>query len=144
VPLTDIRHRPMLEWADRNGAPVLCHGGLSPQQSVTPDQLAWLAPIYPNAKFLLAHAGSSWALADELIATCRRWENVYAEITYTAILYGLVEYFVRELGRERTLFGTDCVMRDAAPQLGWAAWAQIPLEDKRLVLGGNIVRILGV
>ncbi len=144
VPLTDVRHRPMLEWADRNSAPVLCHGGLSPQTSVTPDQLAWLAPMYPNAQFLLAHAGSSWGLAEALVSTGRRWGNIYAEITYTSILYGLVEYFVRELGRERVLFGTDCVMRDAAPQLGWAAWARIPLEDKRLVLGGNIARITGV
>ncbi|MGI5819242.1 MAG: amidohydrolase family protein [Armatimonadota bacterium] len=144
VPLTDVRHRPMLEWADRRGAPVLCHGGLSPQTAVTPDQLAYLAPMYPNAKFLLGHAGSSWALAEALVSSCRRWGNVYAEITYTSILYGLVEYFVRELGRERTLFGTDCVMRDAAPQLGWAAWARIPLEDKRMVLGGNIASILGI
>lgn len=144
VPLTDIRHRPMLEWANENGAPVLCHGGLSPATAVTPDQLAHLAPRYPDAQFLLGHAGSSWALAEALVDSCRRWGNVHAEITYTSILYGVVEYFVRELGRERTLFGTDCVMRDAAPQLGWAAWARIPLEDKRLVLGGNIARILGI
>lgn len=144
VPLTDVRHRPMLEWADGRGAPVLCHGGLSPQNAVTPDQLAWLAPLYPNAKFLLAHAGSSWGLAEALVGSCRRWGNIYAEITYTSILYGLVEYLVRELGRDRVLFGTDCVMRDAAPQLGWAAWARIPLEDKRMVLGGNIARIVGI
>ncbi|MFO8078871.1 MAG: amidohydrolase family protein [Armatimonadota bacterium] len=144
VPLTDPRHRPMLEWANDRGAPVLCHGGLSEATSVTPDQLAWLAPMYPNASFLLAHAGSSWPLAEALVSTCRRWSNIYAEITYTSILYGLVEYFVRELGREHTLFGTDCVMRDAAPQLGWAAWARIPLEDKRMVLGGNISRIVGI
>jgi len=100
--------------------------------------------MYPNAQFLLAHAGSSWGLAEALVSTGRRWSNICAEITYTSILYGLVEYFVRELGRERVLFGSDCVMRDAAPQLGWAAWARIPLEDKRLVLGGNIARIIGV
>ncbi len=144
VPLTDIRHRPMLEWADEHAAPVLCHGGLSPANAITPDQLAHLAPMYPNAQFLLAHAGSSWNLAEALVGTCRQFRNVHAEITYTSILYGVVEYFVRELGRERTLFGSDCVMRDAAPQLGWAAWARIPLEDKRMVLGGNIARILGI
>jgi len=143
VPLTDGAHRPMLEWADAHGAPVLCHGGMSPGAAITPDQLAWLAPMYPNARFLLAHSGSNWALAEALVPVGRRWGNIYAEITYTAIMYHLVEYLVRELGRERVLFGTDCVMRDAAPQLGWAAWARIPLEDKRLVLGGNIARIIG-
>jgi len=142
VPLTDIRHRPMLEWADRSGAPVLCHGGLSGPGSVTPEHLYHVAAMYPGAKFLLAHTGSSWALAEALVPVARRRPNVYAEITYTSILYGMVEYLVRELGRERVLFGTDCVMRDAAPQLGWAAWARIPLEDKRLVLGGNMADIL--
>lgn len=144
VPLTDGAHRPMLEWADANGAPVLCHGGMSAGAAVTPDQLDWLAPMYPNAKFLLAHSGSSWALAEALVPVARRWGNIYAEITYTSILYGLVEYLVREIGRDRVLFGTDCVMRDAAPQLGWVAWARIPLEDKRRVLGGNIARILSL
>ncbi len=144
VPLPDIRHRPMLEWADRNGAPVLCHGGLNPDMAVTPDQLDAVAPLYPNAKFLLAHTGSNWAVAEALVPVARRWSNVYAEITYTAILYNLVEFLVREMGRDRVLFGTDCVMRDAAPQLGWAAWARIPLEDKRMVLGYNIADILGV
>ncbi len=54
----------------------------------------------------------------------------------------MLEYLVREIGRDRVLFGTDCVMRDVAPQLGWAAWARIPLEDKRMVLGGNMADIL--
>lgn len=142
VPLTDIRHKPMLEWADREGAPVLCHGGLSGVGSVTPEQLYHLGELYPNAKFLLGHTGSSWGLAEALVPVARRRRNVYAEITYTSILYGMVEYLVRELGRDRVLFGTDCVMRDAAPQLGWAAWARIPIEDKRMVLGGNVADIL--
>lgn len=144
VPLPDARHRPMLEWADRHGAPVLCHGGLSGDGAVTPDHLAEVAPLYPNAKFLLGHAGSSWALAESLVPVARSRGNIYAEITYTSITYGLVEYLVREIGRDRVLFGSDCVMRDAAPQLGWAAWARIPLEDKRMVLGANIARILGM
>ncbi|HUS80836.1 MAG TPA: amidohydrolase family protein, partial [Armatimonadota bacterium] len=142
VPITDIRQRPMLEWADRAGAPVLCHGGLSGAGSVTPADLDRVADLYPGAKFLLAHTGSSWALAEALVPVARAHRNVYAEITYTSILYGMVEYLVRELGRDRVLFGTDCVMRDAAPQLGWVAWARIPLEDKRMVLGGNMADIL--
>ncbi|MEA3401399.1 MAG: amidohydrolase family protein, partial [Armatimonadota bacterium] len=138
VPLPDSRHRPMLEWADRHGAPVLCHGGLSAARAVTPECLATVAPLYPNAKFLLAHTGSSWALAEALVPVARQSGNICAEITYTTITYNMVEYLVREMGRHRVLFGTDCVMRDAAPQLGWVAWAGIPLEDKRMVLGHNI------
>ena len=56
----------------------------------------------------------------------------------------MIEFLVREIGRERVLFGTDCVMRDAAPQLGWVAWARIPLDDKRMLLGGNMADIMGL
>jgi predicted TIM-barrel fold metal-dependent hydrolase len=144
VPITDLRHRLVLEWCDRQGLPVLCHGGMSGDRCVSPEHLDKVAPLYPNAKFLLAHTGSSWALAEALVPVARKHSNIYAEITYTSITYGMIEYLVREIGRERVLFGTDCVMRDAAPQLGWVAWARIPIEDKRMVLGGNIADILGL
>ena len=143
VPLTDLRHRTMLEWCDRQGLPVLCHGGLSGNRAVSPEHLDQVAPLYPNAKFLLAHTGSSWALAEALVPVARKHPNIYAEITYTSITYGMVEYLVREIGRDRVLFGTDCVMRDAAPQLGWVGWARLPIRDKRMVLGGNMADIMG-
>jgi len=144
VPLPDMRYRPILEWCDKQGLPVLCHGGLSAGNAVTPGHLDELAPLYPNAKFVLAHTGSSWGLAEALVPVARKHRNIYAEITYTSITYGMIEFLVREIGRERVLFGTDCVMRDAAPQLGWVAWARIPLDDKRRLLGGNMADIMGL
>jgi len=144
VPLTDMRYRPILEYCDSQGLPVLCHGGLSASNAITPGNLDELAALYPNAKFLLAHTGSSWALAEALVPVARKHRNVYAEITYTSITYGMIEFLVREIGREQVLFGTDCVMRDVAPQLGWVAWARIPLDDKRMILGGNMADIVGL
>ena len=69
---------------------------------------------------------------------------MFAEITYTAILYGFIEYFCEEVCAEQLLFGTDCVMRDVAPQLGWVAWARIPFEDKLNVLAHNMANILKI
>jgi predicted TIM-barrel fold metal-dependent hydrolase len=54
----------------------------------------------------------------------------------------MIEYLVSEIGAHRVLYGTDCIMRDAAPQLGWVAWAKIPLEAKRRILGLNFADIL--
>jgi hypothetical protein len=136
------RNRPLLAWANERAAPVLCHAGLG-GHCVTPEQLDKLGPEYPRASFLFAHVGQSYAVAEKCVDVCRRHPNVYCEITYTAITYGLIEYLVREIGAERVLFGTDCVMRDPAPQLGWVAWARISLEDKRKILGGNMRRLLG-
>jgi hypothetical protein len=141
-PLDGERNRPLLAWSNERGAPVLCHAGLG-GHCVTPEQVDKLAPEYPRANFLFAHVGQSYSVAEKCVEVCRRHPNVYCEITYTAITYGLIEYLVREIGAERVLFGTDCVMRDPAPQLGWVAWARISLEDKRRILGGNMRRILG-
>ena len=142
VALTDPGNRPMLEFANAHQWPVLCHMGFGSPGSVTPDHMDRLAALYPGASFLCAHSGQSWQMARAVVEVARKHRNVFAEITYTAILYNFVEFFVREVNAEQILFGTDCVMRDAAPQLGWVAWARIPIEQKRLVLGGNMARIL--
>ena len=141
-PLDGEANRPLLQWAQKRGAPVLCHAGLG-GNCVTPAQVEKLAPQYPDAKFLFAHVGQGYALAEKCVDVCQKHGNVFCEITYTAITYGMIEYLVREIGAERVLFGTDCVMRDPAPQLGWVAWARISAEDKRQILGGNTLRIVG-
>ncbi len=144
VPLTDPRNRPLLALCDRQRRPVLCHMYFTERDSVTPDQVDHLAPQYPGASFLCAHSGQSWEMARAVVGVVRRHPNVYAEITYPCPLYGMVAYLAREAGADRVLFGTDCVMQDAAPQLGWVAWARLPLEAKRLILGRNMARILGL
>ena len=137
VPITDPRHERALQWCEEHGAPVLMHAGPA-------EHAVELAPKYPHAKFLIAHSGSSWDLAEKAADAAKRFANIYAEITYTAILYGFIEFFVQEVGAQQLLFGSDCVMRDIAPQLGWVAWARIPLEAKRRVLGHNMADILGL
>lgn len=126
---------PLMEWANVNEKPVLCH-------AMRPDISEKLAAKYPGAKFLVAHAGSSWDLAEGTARVAREFKNVYAEITYTSILYGFIEFFCEEVCPEQLLFGSDCVMRDIAPQLGWVTWARIPYEDKQKVLGQNMADIL--
>lgn len=56
--------------------------------------------------------------------------------------WGVIEYFVKEIGAEKILFGTDSPMRDPRPQVGWLAYADISFEDKKLIFGGNMKRIL--
>jgi predicted TIM-barrel fold metal-dependent hydrolase len=81
-------------------------------------------------------------MAEGMVEAANAYDNIYADITYTAILYGFIEYFCENASPEQLLFGTDCVMRDVAPQLGWVAWARIPYEDKLKVLASNMADIL--
>ncbi|MHB8996906.1 MAG: amidohydrolase family protein [Armatimonadota bacterium] len=137
IPLTDPIHQPVYEWANTLRKPVLCGDG-----PLRLAEIDILAPQYPSIPFLNAHTGSNYQFAADTVAVCSRHPNVFAELTYTSIWYGIVEYLVDQIGAERVLYGSDCIMRDLAPQVGWVAWARLPLEDKRQILGLNMARIL--
>ena len=51
---------------------------------------------------------------------------------------------MEEGGADRVLFGSDTPLMDPRPQLGKIITAQISDEAKRLALGGNAARILGI
>jgi hypothetical protein len=137
VPLTDPIHFKVYDWCSERQAPVLCGDG-----PLRLAELTELAPKYPQVPFLNAHTGSAYQFAADTVASAKKYGNIYAEITYTLIWYGMIEYLVAELGAERVLYGSDCIMRDLAPQVGWVAWARIPVEAKRRILGHNMADTL--
>jgi len=96
----------------------------------------------PNVSFFLDHAGQSFEIATEYAPYARRYENVYLQLTYTTVTEGVIEYFCREGLADKVLYGTDAPMRDMRPQLSWVAFADVPEEDKRAILGGNMQRVL--
>lgn len=106
------------------------------------DMVDTLAARYPDMAFLLAHSGQSYDIARYNVAVANRHPNVYLEITYTALTYGVIEYMVREAGADKVIYGSDLPMRDPAPQLGWVCYADIAVEDKRKILGGNIAKLM--
>lgn len=55
---------------------------------------------------------------------------------------GLVEMAVRELGAERVIYGSDAGGRSFATQLAKVYGAEISDADKKLILGGNLRRML--
>jgi predicted TIM-barrel fold metal-dependent hydrolase len=56
---------------------------------------------------------------------------------------GVTEMAVRELGAERVLYGSDVPGRSFASQLAKVLGADVPDEAKRLILAGNLQRLLG-
>ncbi|HBN83163.1 MAG TPA: hypothetical protein DDZ89_04910, partial [Clostridiales bacterium] len=72
----------------------------------------------------------------------KKYPNIYLQITYTTVTQGVMEYFVKEGLADKVLYGTDAPMRDPRPQLGWVVYADIPTEDKKKILGGNMKKIL--
>jgi len=105
----------------------------------TPMELAELAARHPDATLVCGHSGGDW---EQGIRAIRPRENVYADLGGGDPTAGFTEIAVRELGAERVLYGSDAGGRSFASQLAKVYGARISDEDKRLILGGNLKRLL--
>ena len=105
-------------------------------------EVADISERYPDITFLLAHSGGDFPTARERLPLVKERENVFLEITLTPVTYGVIEYMVREVGAEKVLFGTDAPMRDPIPQFGWMCYSRATDDELRLMLGGNMQKIL--
>jgi len=133
-------YEPCWEYANERRLYALLH--LMTAVTGGPEVVDKLAERYPDVQWLVAHVGGRWKLAREVATLVKKRKNVWAEITYTAVLNNIIEWMVSEVGDDRILFGTDAPMRDPRPQLGWVAWADLPLESREKILGRNFLRVL--
>lgn len=105
----------------------------------TPADLAALAARHPHARLVCGHTGGDWELGIRAIRTA---SNVSVETGGSDPTSGFVEMAVRELGAERVVFGSDIGGRSFASQLAKVTGADIPPASRRLILGGNLRRLL--
>jgi len=134
---------PIVERAAELKIPILQHvwtkvTGNLPGES-TPADLAALAARHADASFIAAHVGGDW---EPGIRAIRARANVAAEICGSDPTAGMVEMAVRELGAERVIYGSDFGGRSFASQLAKVRGAEVSEEAKRLILGGNVRRML--
>ena len=101
-----------------------------------------IAGRYPNANFVIAHAGNSEPYRSQAIRAAQRFSNVYVETCSTFREPGVIERLVAEAGADRVLFGSDVPLMDPRTQLGKIITAKIGDWEKRLVLGENARRLL--
>jgi len=134
---------PIAERAIAMNLPILQHewlkaGGNESGES-TPFDVVDLARRHPRLQIVCAHTGGNWELA---IRAIRDTKNVYAGIAGSDPTSGFVEMAVRELGAERVVFGSDVGGRSFASQIAKVEGANISESDKKLILGGNLRRLL--
>lgn len=139
----DKRLDPIVERATELKAVVFQHTWLKttgnlPEES-TPNDIAQLAARHPKATLIAGHLGGKW---ERGIRAIRASRNIYAGISGSDPTAGMVEMAVRELGAERVIYGSDFGGRSLASQLAKVYGADIPNGAKRLILGGNIRRLL--
>jgi predicted TIM-barrel fold metal-dependent hydrolase len=109
-----------------------------------PSTLERIAAGYPDVAFILAHAAATFepAVAESLAVVMEARANVYLDTCLSRVYYGDLKRWVAAVGADRLLFGSDVPFNDNAHQIGRVTHADIPEEDKRAILGGNMGRLI--
>ena len=144
----DLHSRPVdcpyynaaLEFADARKLPVLIHTwGDANVLDVEKLSIRW-----PNANFIIAHMGGDASSMEVALGVLNRRENVYGDLALSTSPMGNVEFFVREAGSKKILFGTDMPFFDPSFTLARVAAAEISDEEKQDILSGNIRRLMKI
>ena len=133
---------PIYEFANERGLAIIFH--TDHFLNNRPRYFEELAPQFPEVKFVAGHSGNVPEARAEAIAAVQKYPNVYLETCSTFRTPGVIEHLVEAGGADRVLFGSDIPLMDSRPQIGKIVTARISDEAKRLVLGGNASRLLGI
>ena len=79
---------------------------------------------------------------EEAVKAVRDFSSVYVETCSSGLRS--IEHAVKEGRADRVLFGTDMPLLDASQQIAKVVVSQITDEEKKMVLGGNAIRLLGL
>ena len=99
------------------------------------ERLLYLCRKYPDAIFMTGHT------APEAKAAMAEVDNLYVG-TCPLLGYEETARWVEEGWGDRLLFGSDLSWNPIGWGLGPVLYAKVPLEAKRLILGGNFARLL--
>jgi hypothetical protein len=136
---------PVLERALELNLPVVQHSwhkitGNYPGES-DPACVAAIGARYPELKLVMAHVGGDWRYG---LRAVRDVPSIAADTSGGMIENGLVEAWVAEVGAERVIWGTDMPGADLLLTLSKVRDAALTDEQKRMILGGNAQRLLGL
>ncbi|NMA08110.1 MAG: amidohydrolase family protein [Clostridiales bacterium] len=134
VRLEDPRHTPYWEYLNEHKLLALCHtwGGSAFDG---PENVRKVAHAYPDVTIICGH--SMHGLWDEAIDVAREYPNVYLELTAVMDDRGVLEKFVRALGSERIVFGTDLPWFSTFHYIGCILDADITDDDRRNIFYRN-------
>ena len=117
------------QWAHERRQIILNHNWGSAAQ------LERLVTTYPDACFIAGHSAGNYQ------DVTKRVGNLYI-CTCPFMVWGCTEQYVRRYGAERLLFGSDLSDLPIAWGLAPIFSAKISEREKRLILGGNLKRLM--
>lgn len=140
---TDPLWGPFLEHADRHRLPVIIHSGRWQEMA------SWrfcldAAERYPGAAIIIAHLGGDLPTLQQDCSAemaVRKLPNAYLG-TESIREYYSIRIALDRLGPERLLFGSDYPLGWPGAYLSVFDGAGPTEEERRLVLGGNLLRLI--
>lgn len=104
-----------------------------------------LAPQYPEVNFIIPHLGSfggDFRAHQQVVDQMTRYPNVYGD-TSGVYRYDYLVQAIRQAGPQKLLFGSDGPWLHPMVELVKVRLLRLAPAAEALVLGGNIVRLLG-
>ncbi len=166
----DPQFYPFYERVEELNVPILCHTGSCPPTTYMkynrPVYVDKVAVDFPNIKIIMAHIGQPWT--NEAISVAAKNKNVFFDISSWQVSYKIAPLALFQVlltakticGVKKILFGSDWPI--FTPLLSQKEWVdainklQIPPplklmgfpefteEEKKKILGGNAIRVLGL
>jgi predicted TIM-barrel fold metal-dependent hydrolase len=101
---------------------------------------------HPEINFILAHLGSfgsaRWQEHLRAIDAAKRHPNLYLE-TSSVVFFRYLELAAKELPADKLIFGSDGPLVDSRVELQKIRLLKLPADKERMILSGNILRLLG-
>lgn len=104
-----------------------------------------LATTYPDVNFIIPHLGSfadDWSAQLALVDQLVRHKNIHTD-TSGVRRFDLLVQAVKRAGAHKVLFGTDGPWLHPGVELEKIRALGLPPRDEALVMGGNILRLIG-
>ncbi|MCL2748378.1 MAG: amidohydrolase family protein [Oscillospiraceae bacterium] len=129
---------PVYEFAAQRRLFVMSHT-YTPEDVMATDVLA---REYSDAIFIMAHTGGEGHNVEQALEVAGKHDNVYGDVAVSQSFEGNIEWFVREIGSRKVLFGTDMACMTPVATVARIAMAEISDEEKLDIFGLNMQRIL--
>lgn len=133
--------RKIYEYASENRLFVLVHTWYEGDPFGSQDQFAAMAREYPDALWIMGHSGGPFG-SRYAVEIAEELPNVFLDLTLSMCPAQQIEEFVRCIGSERVVFGTDNPFIDPRPALGRVFLADIERNDLENIVSGNAKRYI--
>lgn len=142
IAMNSARWDPVYQFADDRGLAIIAHTGSQP--SVEPKLIVDVAPRFPRARFVLAHAGNLPAQRAQAVSAAATFANVYIETCTTFRGPGVIEQLVEGAGAEKVIYGSDMPLMDPRCQIGRIVTARLTEPQKWMILRDNARKLLRI